>query len=466
MKNTKLYRYRLEEKQVNKGMYKYQKLAESIRENILKGVLKPGEKLASIHSVATEKGCNTDTVIKAYRLLEEEHLIYSAARSGYYVVKVINRLQDTNTATDLSTVRPPDSINPYKDFYHCMEKSITIYKNKLLEYAPSQGMEELRAVLAKHLMNFHIFTKPQDICITNGAQQAMYILAAMTFPCRGKKVLVEQPTYSVMLQALYCNKVPVAGIKRTGEGLDLEELEAQFRTGDIKFFYTMPRFMNPTGFSYKREEKLKILKLASRYDVYLVEDDYLADLETDEKEDSFYAIGEKDKIIHIRSFSKTLLPGLRLGMAIVPEALKEEFLRYKQSMDLNTPILTQGALEIYLKSSMYKSHVARTKKFYQKKMQVLKEICHSTFGEEVYYHVPDSGIYAFVQTEKNTAEAVVNRLKKQGILVNSIKNSYLPGFGESEGIRLCVCNCEDKELIRAVKLLKEGMDKCIKGANA
>ena len=98
-------------------------------------------------------------------------------------------------------------------------------------------------------------------------------------------------------------------------------------------------------------------------------------------------------------------------------------------------------------------------------MQVLKEICHSTFGEEVYYHVPDSGIYAFVQTEKNTAEAVVNRLKKQGILVNSIKNSYLPGFGECEGIRLCVCNCEDKELIRAVKLLKEGMDKCIKGAN-
>ncbi|MDF2869150.1 MAG: transcriptional regulator with domain and aminotransferase domain [Anaerocolumna sp.] len=441
-------------------MYKYQKLAESIRENILKGILKPGEKLPSIHSVAVEKGCNTDTVIKAYRLLEEEHLIYSAARSGYYVVKVINKLQDTDAITDLSTVRPPDSINPYKDFYHCMEKSITIYKNKLLEYAPAQGMEELRAVLAKHLMNFHIFTKPQDIFITNGAQQALYILASINFPCRGKKVLVEQPTYSVMLQAMYCNNVPIVGIKRTDEGLDLAELEEHFRTGDIKFFYTMPRFMNPTGFSYKREEKLKILKLASRYGVYLVEDDYLADLETDEKEDSLYAMGDKDKIIYIRSFSKTLLPGLRLGMAIVPEELKEEFLRYKQCMDLNTPILTQGALEIYLKSSMYKSHVTRTKKFYQKKMQVLKEICYRTFDAEVNYHIPASGIYAFIGTERNTSDVVVNRLRKQGILVNSVKNSYLPDFPTTEGIRLCVCNCEDKELIRAVELLKDEMNSC------
>lgn len=438
-------------------MYKYNKVADSIREGIYRGEFKPGEKLPSIQSYVKASGYNPDTVIKAYKLLEEEHLIYSAPKSGFYVVKSMDKGGNAGAGIDLVTVRSPDSINPYKDFYHCMEKSITIYRNKLMEYAPSHGMVELRTALAKHLMNFHIFTRQQDIFITNGAQQALYILAAMPFPGDRRKVVVEQPTYSVMLQVLSCNKVPVVGVRRTKEGIDLKELEALFKTGDIKFFYTMPRFQNPTGFSYNEKQKREIIRLASRYDVYIVEDDYLADLELEEKADSLYAMGEKEWIIYIRSFSKTLLPGLRLGMAIIPEPLKKEFLLYKQSMDLNTPVLTQGALEIYLKSRMYKSHVARTRKFYKNKMEVLKEACELAFQKEVEYHIPPTGIYAYVETKKGSAEKIVSSLEKCNVLVNSIKGCCLEGFSVPEGIRLCVCNCSDEELVKAVNLIKAEM---------
>lgn len=438
-------------------MYKYNKVADSIREGINRGEFKPGEKLPSIQSYVKTSGYNSDTVVKAYKLLEEEHLIYAAPKSGFYVVKSMDRGGNAGDGIDLVTVRPPASINPYKDFYHCMEKSISIYQNKLMEYAPSQGMEELRTALAKHLMNFHIFTRQQDIFITNGAQQALYILAAMPFPGERTKVVVEQPTYSVMLQVLSCNKVPVIGVRRTKEGIDLKELEALFKTGDIKFFYTMPRFQNPTGFSYNEKQKREIIRLASRYEVYIVEDDYLADLELEEKADSLYAMGEKERIIYIRSFSKTLLPGLRLGMTIVPEPLKKEFLIYKQSMDLNTPVLTQGALEIYLKSRMYKSHVARTRKFYKNKMEVLKEACELAFQKEVEYHIPPTGIYAYIETKKGLAEKIVSSLEKYNVLVNSIKGCCLEGFSVPEGIRLCVCNCSDEELVKAVSLIKAEM---------
>ncbi|WP_139348734.1 aminotransferase-like domain-containing protein [Clostridium sp. Marseille-P2415] len=438
-------------------MYKYNKVAGSIREGILEGRMKPGEKLPSIQSCAKETGYNPDTIIKAYKLLEEEHLIYSVPKSGYYVVKSIIKADHARGGIDLNTVRPPDCINPYKDFYHCMDKSITIYKNKLLEYAPPQGMEELRAVLVKHLMNFQIFTRQQDIFITNGAQQALYILAAMPFPGNGRIVVVEQPTYSVMLKALNCSKVPVTGVSRTSDGIDLKELEAVFQTGDVKFFYTMPRFQNPTGFSYHYKQKQEIIRLACRYGVYIVEDDYLADLEPDEKADSLYAMGEKERTVYIRSFSKTLLPGLRLGLAILPEALKKEFMTYKQSIDLNTPVLTQGALEIYLKSSMYPIHVVRTRKFYKNKMKVLKKACERTFGHEVRYHIPPAGIYAFIETGTNSADKIVNRLLKDKILVSSIKSGCLDGFSVPEGIRLCVCNCTDEELERAVRRIKEEM---------
>ncbi|QHQ63476.1 aminotransferase class I/II-fold pyridoxal phosphate-dependent enzyme [Anaerocolumna sedimenticola] len=193
-------------------MYKYNNAADAIRDRIHEGKYKPGDKLPSILSYVKESGYNSDTVIKAYKLLEEEHLIYSVPKSGYYVVKSLVRNKKNMDVIDLSTVRPPDSINPYKDFYHCMEKSISIYKNKLLEYANPMGMEELRAALVRYLMNFQIFAKEQDIYITNGAQQALYILAAMPFPGSGTKVVVEQPTYSVMLKALNCNKIPVIGV--------------------------------------------------------------------------------------------------------------------------------------------------------------------------------------------------------------------------------------------------------------
>ncbi len=444
-------------------MYKYQRVADSFRENIQKGKVKPGEKLPSVLNLAKETGYNTDTIVKAYKLLEEEHLIYAAAKSGYYVVKSTVKSEKRSGIMDLRTVSPPEEMNPYKDFYHCMEKSISVYKNKLFEYGMPQGMEELRSVLVKHLMNFQIFTSLKDIFITTGAQQALAILAAMNFSGGRTAVVVEQPTYSVMLQTLACCKVPVIGIRRTKDGIDLGELERIFQTEKVKFFYTMPRFQNPSGYCYTKKQKEEILRLASRYGVYIVEDDYVGNLEIREKEDCLYAMGEKERIIYIHSFSKTLLPGLRLGMAIIPEALQKEFIQHKQSMDLNTPVLTQGALEIYLKSSMYKAHAQRTKTYYKNKMEVLGNACRQHLNGHIKYHIPPTGIYALIETGRFRAETVVKRLEKLGILLNSLESSYLDGFTGTQGIRLCVCCCEDRDIEEAVIQINTELEKADKG---
>lgn len=431
-------------------MYKYQRVADSFRENIQNGKVKPGEKLPSVLNLAKETGYNTDTIVKAYKLLEEEHLIYAVAKSGYYVIKSKIKSDKRSGIMDLRTVSPPEGMNPYKDFYHCMEKSISVYKDKLFEYGMPQGMEELRSVLVKHLMNFHIFTSPKDIFITTGAQQALAILAAMNFPDGRTAVVVEQPTYSVMLQTLACYKVPVIGIRRTEEGINLSELERIFQSEKVKFFYTMSRFQNPSGYCYTKKQKEEILRLASRYGVYIVEDDYVGNLEIREKEDCLYVLGDKERIIYIHSFSKTLLPGLRLGMAMIPEVLQKEFIQHKQSMDLNTPVLTQGALEIYLKSSMYQAHAQRTKTYYKNKMEVLRNACRQHLNGHIKYHIPPTGIYALIETGRVRAETVVKRLEKRGILLNSLDSSYLEGFIGIQGIRLCICCCEDQEIEGAV----------------
>lgn len=434
--------------------YKYEAAADMIKQKIYSGIYKSGEKLPSIQRLSRDMKFNADTIVKAYKQLEEEHIIYAVPKSGYYVVKSEDKAGENRKVVDMLNTSPPEKINPYKDFYHCMEKAVSIYEERLFEYSSPKGMPELINVLAKHLMNFQIFTKPENIFITNGSQQALYILAAMSFPNGKSKILVEQPTYSVMLNIIEFTKAPAVGIKRTRDGIDLSELEEIFKKGGIKFFYTMPRYHNPTGFSYDNRQKREIIRLAEKYDVYIVEDDYLADLELDKKADPIYSMKGDDKVIYIRSFSKTLLPGLRLGAAVLPHELHNDFSRFKYSIDLNTSIITQGALEVYLKSSMYKFHIKRTKDYYRHKMDVLKRASLKYHNDNVTWYIPSTGLYAYLETNNINSEVLVNSLLNSKVLVSSTTNCYLSSFKHAEGIRLCVCNANDEEIVNAVDIIE------------
>lgn len=434
--------------------YKYEVVAELLKQKIYSGNYKPGEKISSIQKLSKELTYNTDTILKAYKQLEEEHLIYAVPKSGYYVMKNENKVGINKSVIDMLNTYLPDKINPYKDFYHCMDKAILIYGKKLFEYSSPKGMPELINVLTKHLMNFQIFTKPENIFITNGSQQALFILAAMSFPGGRSKVVVEQPTYGVMLKIIETARIPVIGIRRTQVGIDLNELEEIFRKGDIKFFYIMPRYQNPTGFCYNNTQKKEIIRLSEKYDVYIVEDDYLAELELDKKSDPMYTMIDKNRSIYIGSFSKTLLPGLRLGMAILPKELHQKFIDFKYSIDLNTSILTQGALEVYLKSRMYKSHIKRTRNFYKNKMDVLKQLCNNELNDKITWYIPETGLYAYMETREVSSEILENSLLNNKVLVSSTRNSYIEGFKHTEGIRLCVCNASDEDIRRAINIIK------------
>jgi DNA-binding transcriptional MocR family regulator len=432
---------------------KYQNIADSVREKIFSGEYKPGAKLPSIQAFSRETGYNPDTIIKAYSLLETDHLIFSVPKSGFYVVKSLAAKSRNNAPADMRRICPPDGINPYKDFCHCMDKAVKLYGDKLFDYAQPKGMPELIDALVGHLMNDNIFTRPKNLYVTNGAQQALYILGNMPFPNNRTKVLVEQPTYSVMLQALKNANTPVVGIKRDHDGIDLDALEALFKQGDIKLFYTMPRFHNPLGCSCDLKEKRRIAELAVKHGVYILEDDYLADLETDRRADSIYGLGDKEWIIYVRSFSKTLLPGLRLGMCILPDKLQSVFESTKRSLDIHTPVLTQGALEIYLKSKMVKAHMHKIRSHYIRKMALIRQALKLPASDQIVWHVPPTGLFVSIELRHIPAKALANRLSSLGILVSTTDDCYIEGFPHHEGLRLSVCSIDESEINRVIELI-------------
>ena len=169
-------------------------------------------------------------------------------------------------------------------------------------------MPSLIDVVQKQLTNYQVFAKAkkQNIFITSGVQQALSILAVIPFTNNKKTILIEQPGYHLFIESLQALQVPVLGIKRTSKGIDLVELERLFR--EEIFFYTMPRYHNPLGTYYSQEEKKEILELAQKYNVFIVEDDYLADFEQNSKADPIYSYDDFTHVIYFKELLKSSSP--------------------------------------------------------------------------------------------------------------------------------------------------------------
>lgn len=405
---------------------KYSKIVQEIKRRLVNGSLFAGSKLPSVRQLAEYFSCSKNTVIKAYEELEKEHLIYSVPKSGYYVVNDLGGPTKENEVIDFLSAGPDKMVMPYIDFQHCMNQAIEQYKEELFTYSDQQGLYSLRIQLIKYLENLQVFTKPERLVVVSGSQQALHLLISMPFPNGKSNILIEQPTYFGFIESLNLNQATTFGIELSMDGIDLERLEYIFRNNDIKFFYIIPRFHNPLGHCYTNKEKKKIVELAEKYDVYIVEDDFLGDLDPNSKSDPLFSFEPSGRVIYIKSFSKIFLPGLRVATVVLPTVMVNNFLRYKFSSDFNSSALSQGALEIYLKSGMFTSHLKQIKEVYRSKMQLLQHSCESLLSPTTLFSKPTSGFYMSISLPDNVkAKKVVHMLNEQNVYVDDASRMFL-----------------------------------------
>ncbi len=423
-----------------------------------------GDRLPSIRTLAENFRVSKSTVIRALGELEKRHIIYSVPKSGYYVVKKTNRQQNRErTVIDFAASAPDPDVFPYIDFQHCINKAIDTYKNDLFIYGTPKGLPSLVAVIQKELANSQVFAGENNIFITSGVQQALALLASIPFPNQKRNILIEQPTYHLLLKYLEVHQLPVIGIERTSQGIDVEKLERLFRTEDIKFFYTMPRFHNPLGSSYSEKEKKSIVRLAEMYGVYIVEDDFLGDLEGNKKADPLYAYDVSSRVIYLKSFSKIIFPGLRVGVAVLPDSLTEVFNQYKRLTDIDSSMLSQAALEIYLKSGMFERHKQKIRSSYEKRSRLLhallKELSESS-GGLVEFHPPDQPCVHthLVLDRKLPASRIIKSLKKRDILLEPVDAHYLPGFQKRNLLKINTTNVKEEDIRRGIKRLQQAIE--------
>lgn len=442
---------------------KYEVVKGFIKELLQSGNIKPKDRLPSIRDASLLWKCSKNTVIRAYQELEKEHWIYSVPRSGYYAV-LRSAAGDASREEwiDFSAVSPDTDVMPYKDFQHCLNRAIQLYEDQLFTYADPQGFFSLRQALESHLANSQVFASPSRICVVSGSQQALHLLASMPFPNGKNAVLVEQPTYHGMLRSLSLMGVTALGISRTMDGIDMDELERHFRNNDIKFFYTVPRYHNPLGASYTQEQKKQIARLAERYDVYIVEDDYLGDMEIDSKADPIYSYDQSGRVIYVKSFSKIMLPGLRLATAVLPASLMETFRQYKASCDASTSALSQAALEIYLNCGMYDHHVSLVRERYRSRMAMLEEACRKHLPAEMPVRVGTGGIFAKIPIPKGIiVDEMIAAVFGQKVRVTSTQRCYLPTFPQENGIRISIIRTDGMQIEKGIQVIAQTAERLL-----
>ena len=333
---------------------KYEQVVHYLKEEIESGKLQTGSRLPSIRKLSQDFHCSKDTVQRALLELRYEKYIYSKPQSGYYV------LEQQASHEDLVISVNDEHAAAYDDFRLCVNESLIGRENYLYNYYEYQeGLEELRKSVQKLLFEQAIYSKPDQLVMTTGTQQALFILSQIDFPGKAQEILVEQPTYHRMNQLLLAQNLPYQTIERRVDGIDLKELEEHFRSGNIKFFYTIPRFHYPLGHSYSEDEKRAILDLAAKYQIYIVEDDYLGDLDP-KMGQTFHYLDQDDLVIYIKSFSTSIFPALRITALILPNVIKDAFVAYKNILDYDNNLIMQKALSLYIDSQLFeKNRLAR-----------------------------------------------------------------------------------------------------------
>jgi len=432
---------------------KYIEISENIILRIKNKEFRNGSKLPSIRELSNEYKCNKSTIIKALTQLEDNHYCYGVPRSGYYVIEKETVNESTMIECDFEHVRIHSEYLPYKEFHHCATKAIKSMDSSLYQYGDPKGLLNLREAIYKQLFDEGIYTDSNRIVMTSGAIQGINYLLRL-IKKQGKSLLIESPTYSSIVEMIKLLDVDYHCIARNHAAYDFNDLDEALSRVD--YFYIIPNHHNPFGDTLTYEVKQKILKLCIKHDVYLIEDDYLADIVTDVKVKSLRYYDESNSVIYIRSFSKGFLPGIRLGYVEFPNNYEDldDFVYIKQFSDLCTSSHNQYALYYYIQTGMYKRHIHKIRNVYTHRMTILKGALASLLPKWVQCNFDRTGIFLYFHFMKKIDDDKLRKLlKKRKIRVAFNDAFVMHDSNEITGLRLCVSNYPIDDLLVGLREL-------------
>lgn len=477
----------------------YRQIADQLAHRITTGALGAGYQLPPSRTLAAALDTHRNTVVRAFEELTREGLITARVGRGSFVLErpspappedtptvdeaaapgvlpwarllsravqsePLRRMQRLSSGAlygdviNLARMQASKDLLPHHELRSCIDHVMATLGPETLEYAPSQGVERLRVLIAQELERAGINADAGDILITSGSQQALDLIArALVDP--GDIFLTEGRTYSGALNILTICGAQVVGVPGDEAGPDLDALRALARRRP-KGLYLMPSSRNPTGTSISEERRQDLIRWSQDAGVPLVEDDYGADLELDPATVPLPSLRARDReVFHVSTYSKKLIPALRVGFIVCPAAMRASLTRLKHAMDLGTSTLLQHALAEFLERGLLRAHIDRVTSAYRERRDALAGALAESLPEGVTFRRPERGVVLWLSLPPELdPEIAYEAARLEGVLVSpgSVYNALAPSHG---GLRLTYCGESPERLAEGGRRLGRALDR-------
>lgn len=410
-------------------------LYDEMRQAIIKGKIHPEERLPSTRDLAKELHIARNIVIEVYEQLMDEGYLYTRKGSGTYVGE--NILIDREEKIEIQKMEELEVRKTYQTSFRTgipelgsipLGKWANVYKNAMLElsgesldYQNPMGNMELRIQISEYLNKVRgCVTVPQNILITNGAAQAFYLLSRVVQ--KKEYALVENPISYGVRHTLERNQVRIQPVSVDSQGIRIDELPEK----PPKLIFTTPSHQFPTGVIMPAGRRMQLLSYARQKNCYVVEDDYDSEFRFDGKPIQAMQYLAPERVIYVGTFSKTLMPSLRIGYLVLPESLIEEMKELKYVQDIHSANLEQIALAHFIKLGFYEQHIRKMKKIYLKKRDYIVNCLKQEFGEAVRIEGVEAGLHFMAVFSGRIFDSEkMQEIENAGIEITAVNKHYI-----------------------------------------
>jgi 2-aminoadipate transaminase len=300
---------------------------------------------------------------------------------------------------------PAPETFPLKDIENICIQILHEKGAQALQYGPTEGEYVFRQQIANWMAREKSTIQPENILVTSGSQQGLDILGRV-FLDPSDIAIVEIPSYIGALQAFTAYRAKLVGIPQDDEGMRIDLLEKALdkfagKKKKPKFIYVVPDFQNPSGVTMSLGRRRKLLQLAYKHEIPVVEDSPYRDLRfTGQSVPPIYALDKENQVMMLGTFSKLLCPGLRLGWLMAPTEWMDRMVVAKQAMDLNSPSFTQLIAAEYIKRGLLKEQIKGICLLYKKKRQLMLDALQKYMPKGVTWTKPEGGLFLWVRLPK------------------------------------------------------------------
>jgi GntR family transcriptional regulator / MocR family aminotransferase len=451
------------------GKPMYIQLANYIKQEILYGRIKPKEKLPSKRNLSNYLGLSLNTIQSAYEQLCAEGYVESKPRKGLFVTTFDNDLiinqrgleklesktkkVQVNTKIDFNSGKVDLEHFPYAIWRKLTIQSLYEDQGELFYNGNPQGEELLREQIAAHLYASRgVRCSAEQIIIGAGTQVLIGLLCMLI----GKEHIyaLENPGFHrtrITLQDLGVHTVP---IPLDEDGININQL----KDSDANVVYVTPSHQFPYGMIMPISRRMDLIKWAEEKNGYIIEDDYDGEYRYKGKPiPSLQGLSTKERVVYLGTFSKSLIPSIRISYMVLPSPLMKKYLEHFTIYKQTVSRIHQDTLYRFMKEGFWQSHLNKMRTLYRKKHSTLMLAINNYFGQNVTIIGEKSGLHIVLEVKNNMEEdELINTAMNVGVKVYPL-SIYYNGATGSLGSRILLGfgGLTETEINTGIKLLKE-----------